>query len=311
MVMTIGNRRFSGNGDFSTLMEPETTEFSNQVTAALQLIEGIPLGAELLREMRGAKNTVDIVKTSPEQGNKCVFANNDAKSYDAACYKEIFLKTQELEQRIKDGSIAKNKYEKFFGADSIHNDRYKSDLTKNTYQVPVAHKTRRDLHATDTNFRDAFKLFDGSADSINDVNSAGGKINLLQKGIICYHMMESLTQGPGADAVVAWDPQLAELPNDGHETYDWMRRPTWLALGHELIHAWRIATGQCVFHPSVPEDYYEEAMTVGLPPYNGCKFTENRFREVKGEAHRGFYGISTKARSDYARQKQGAVHNVL
>ena len=55
------------------------------------------------------------------------------------------------------------------------------------------------------------------------------------------------------------------------------------------------------------EEYYEEAMTVGLPPYDGCKFTENRFRQAGGEALRTFYGQKTKIISEDAQRKHKSV----
>jgi hypothetical protein len=45
------------------------------------------------------------------------------------------------------------------------------------------------------------------------------------------------------------------------------------------------------------EEYYEEAITVGLPPYDGCKFTENRFRNLSGAAPRTFYGSGQESSS--------------
>ncbi|BCZ84310.1 hypothetical protein PTKU64_79850 [Paraburkholderia terrae] len=48
-------------------------------------------------------------------------------------------------------------------------------------------------------------------------------------------------------------------------------------------------------------------MTVGLPPYDGCKFTENRFRQAGGEALRTFYGQKTKIISEDAQRKHKSV----
>src|SRR5262249_28102080 len=92
----------------------------------------------------------------------------------------------------------------------------------------------------------------------------------------------------------------------------WMTRPGWIALVHELIHGWRLVTGQCVFRPEpLIEVYYEEAMTVGLPPYDGCKFTENKFRLFGGEPLRTFYAEKTKVISAAAQKKHGAVDERL
>ncbi len=122
--------------------------------------------------------------------------------------------------------------------------------------------------------------------------------------------MSHLTPGPGTDAFVVWDPEGedpgARLPNSQRAA--WMTRPAWIALAHELIHGWRLVTGQCVFKPEIRiEEYYEEAMTVGLPPYDGCKFTENKFRKSTGEPFRTFYPQSTKVISQAAEQKHGSA----
>ena len=109
----------------------------------------------------------------------------------------------------------------------------------------------------------------------------------LQNGLIGYHIMSHLTPGPGTEALVAWHPERddAGADLDPSKRAAWMTRPSWIALVHELIHGWRLVTGQCVFRPDqYIEEYYEEAMTVGLPPYDGCRFTENKFRMASGQA---------------------------
>ena len=44
-------------------------------------------------------------------------------------------------------------------------------------------------------------------------------------------------------------------------------------------------------------------MTVGLSLYDGCKFTENRFRMFSGEPLRTFYGPTTRVISEAAQKK--------
>jgi serine/threonine protein kinase len=107
-----------------------------------------------------------------------------------------------------------------------------------------------------------------------------GYVKLLQNGLIGYHIMSHLTPGPGTEAFVVWDPEGVDagVGLDSSKRATWMTRPSWIGLVHELIHGWRAVTGRCVFHPQPNiEEYYEEAMTVGLPPYDGCKFGGNEF----------------------------------
>jgi hypothetical protein len=63
------------------------------------------------------------------------------------------------------------------------------------------------------------------------------------------------------------------------QSHVWTHRPPTVALGHELIHAWRAMTGMVLF------DYgwEEEAMTVGLPPFSFMEYTENRLRIEYGD----------------------------
>jgi hypothetical protein len=48
-------------------------------------------------------------------------------------------------------------------------------------------------------------------------------------------------------------------------------------------------------------------MTVGLPPYDQCRFTENRLRQFKGLPFRTFYGEATRTQSTHAEAKHGSV----
>lgn len=104
------------------------------------------------------------------------------------------------------------------------------------------------------------------------------KVSSLQRGLIAYHIMDHLTPGPGTGAQVLWNPSSDRICGDlsADKRAAWMDRPAWIALAHELIHGWRLVTGRCVFQPGGIEGYWEEAMTVGLPPYDRCRFTENR-----------------------------------
>jgi hypothetical protein len=133
------------------------------------------------------------------------------------------------------------------------------------------------------------------------------ELNPIERGKLAYWVMDHLTPGLGADAWVIWHHDIDDLAGEFADTEvpAWAKRPPWVALAHELIHAWRIATGRVVFHPST-NAYYEEAMTVGLPPYDHCEFTENRFREFGKEARRTYYGPTTKKKSEKAEAKHPA-----
>ena len=108
-----------------------------------------------------------------------------------------------------------------------------------------------------------------------------------------YHF---LTPGDGCACHVVFNHLRDNLSPD-HKKYlpmshNWQHRPPGIALGHELIHAWRVVVGRVLF------DYgwEEEAMTVGLPPFSNMDFTENKLRiEYGGLAIRPDYqNITTK-----------------
>jgi len=52
-------------------------------------------------------------------------------------------------------------------------------------------------------------------------------------------------------------------------------------------------------------------MTVGLPPYDQCRFTENRLRHLKGLPLRSYYAESTQNQSNRAASKHGSVASRL
>ena len=180
---------------------------------------------------------------------------------------------------------------------------------------PIAHKSRarRGAHATDTNLRSVVAAANTGATGVDgEIAEAVGYVRWLQNGLIGYHIMSHLTPGPGSDAFVIWDPEGIDAGADvgapkGAESIQgaaWMNRPSWIGLVHELIHGWRLVTGQCVFRPdALVEEYYEEALTVGLPPYDGCVFTENKFRMSSKQPSRRFYGPNTRVISEAAQKK--------
>ena len=54
--------------------------------------------------------------------------------------------------------------------------------------------------------------------------------------------------------------------------------PYYILLGHELVHVWRMVTGSRIFEGG----WEEEAMTTGIPPFMGMKFSENKLRAEHG-----------------------------
>jgi hypothetical protein len=55
----------------------------------------------------------------------------------------------------------------------------------------------------------------------------------------------------------------------------WYYRPVSVGLAHELVHAWRIINGRCVYKSASWED---EAMVIGLNPFLNVLYSENKVR---------------------------------
>ena len=92
------------------------------------------------------------------------------------------------------------------------------------------------------------------------------------------YLYDFLLPGTGENCRVNFN-HLRDNLSDDHKKYlpqshTWEHRPPAIALGHELIHAWRVMTGMVLYRYG----WEEEAMTVGLPPFSGMPLTENRLR---------------------------------
>jgi len=238
--------------------------FQKQAETAVQQIEAIDFGAHMLREIREAKAVVRVLRF----GKSSTCKLSDVAKADTVCFEELL------------------------GNDPLH---------------AVLLKCARDPALRDSlTVAQAFRKLKSVA-GVERFRGKGDEMELpkfdlqwLERGKVGYWLMDELTPGGGADALVKWNPDAESAwPTDRDDAPAWSRRPAWIALAHELIHAWRMVTGRVVFHPTTAE-YHEEAMTVGLPPYDRCRFTENRFRLAAAEAKRSFYGPSTQAKSEKA-----------
>jgi hypothetical protein len=104
------------------------------------------------------------------------------------------------------------------------------------------------------------------------------KIPPLVDARLRSYLYDFLTPGDGCSCHVVFN-HLRDNLSDRHKrylppTHTWENRPPGIALGHELIHAWRVVTGMVLFEYG----WEEEAMTVGLPPFSNMPLTENRLR---------------------------------
>ncbi len=281
----------------------DQVNFQRSVDESLAQIRSTEVGASLLDDIVRAGHELLIVKAIPNRGNKCIQTEPTMQAGAAACYREVLsyrtlqAKVQELTStgQITAQHPAVRKFMKFYAPQASGGNKEVYAYRVKQKDLPLAHKKGEQ--------RDSEVL-------------AGEKsVSSLQRGLIAYHIMDDLTPGPGTGAKVLWDPSSVQICKDlsADRRTAWMDRPAWVALAHELIHGWRLVTGRCVFQPAGGiEEYWEEAMTVGLPPYDGCRFTENRFRNAKALPLRTYYGESTLNRSKAASAKHGeAVSRLL
>ncbi|HET9376151.1 MAG TPA: M91 family zinc metallopeptidase [Chthoniobacterales bacterium] len=317
MTLRIDTTKFRNDqGGFQPWFDAlERGIFQNEVEAALAQIRSTQLGSSLLMDIQGAGKEVAIIRAAATVDNKCVQQDPGLPACDAACYQEVLnvrLLEEKIQQLLKYREITRNhpavkKYDKFFTpkAEGGEHEDYVETLQwgeKKKVQVPIPIAHKRSPHTTSDTVRQ--RVREGQA--AGEVGKAVGYVKVLQWGLIGYHIMDHLTPGQGTGAWVVWNRLLKSVPSKlpTEQRAAWMERPTWIALAHELIHGWRLVTGRCVFKPGLYiEEYCEEAMTVGLPPYDGCKFTENKFRISSGQPLRGFYGEETRVKTEAAQQK--------
>jgi hypothetical protein len=248
----------------------ETTDkyeaFVKKVQEALLILRGTEVGQAMLSEIEESKNTVSIHQILIH-GSTCYI---DKSQGDGACYREI------LSDDALHAALSK-----------VAND------SKGSKSAEFTHACRK-LKLTPVRVGDV----DHPKVEIPKFQS-----DLLGRGKAAYWITEYLTPGAGASPVVKWNCEETSIWSQSMGAAPpWSTRPPWLALAHELVHAWRWATGRRVFHDS-SSSYHEEAMTVGLAPYDRCRYTENRFRELKKEPRRSFYAQADQKKSEKADDK--------
>jgi Effector protein len=96
---------------------------------------------------------------------------------------------------------------------------------------------------------------------------------------------DCLTPGKGVSCYIRWNPDNDFIGNKARLDVNapgnhWRTRPPWIGLAHELIHAWRYITGRCIFpnRSNAGQPKLNEWLTVGLPPVDHGKYTENGVR---------------------------------
>lgn len=273
-------------------------DFIDTTRAALDRIKGLATGARLLAAIDASGRTVKIYRVwEPDGGNSQGGSTDDemVKDMDDTLPDGTSVLTHIMDTASMDLSN-RGAVKKFLGIGKVKPRFLKRDALA------------RLIGTTPLELSQMEKGRVAIPDSVNFK--------------IRSYLYAFLVPGDGCSCYVKFNHKRDNL-SDGHKKYlpmshTWEHRPPFIALGHELIHAWRAMTGMVLF------DYgwEEEAMTVGLPPFTFMDFTENKLRvETGGLAVRPDYqNIQTKTsltdgqklgvdRSNMAWQgNQGALH---
>ncbi len=264
-ILIKGARRKTHN--ILALNPAKATEFVNATRDWLNALKKTSVGAALLAAIDASGHEVEIYRTWDATGGNYQGGDDPGlamvKPFETR-YTDGTTELQDVLDRSSQDTSGRSKLQKFFGIGKPRPKFLKRDAVARLVGV-----TPSDL-----------SLMEKGKKPIPPVVDARLKSYL-------YHF---LTHGKGCPCHVVFN-HLRDNLSPAHKTYlpmshNWQHRPPGIALGHELIHAWRVVTGMVLFHYG----WEEEAMTVGLPPYSFMDFTENRLRiEYGGLAIRPDY----------------------
>lgn len=273
-------------------------EFIDTTKSCLDAIKKLACGAQLLAEIDASGHLVSIYRTKDITGGNSQGGSTDDEMvlpFDEKLPDGTSVLNQVLNQASQDLS-GRSRLKKFFNLGKAKPRFLKRDAIARLVGITPA-----DLEAMEKGKKPITPLVDARLRSY------------------LYHF---LLPGDGCPCYVQFNHKRDNL-SDAHKRYlpmshTWEHRPPAIALGHELIHAWRAMSGMVLFEYG----WEEEAMTVGLPPFSFMEFTENKLRiEYGGLAIRPDYqNITTETpltdgqklgvdRTDMSWQgNQGALH---
>ena len=264
--ITIMGARTDGS-TVAGLSGKKSTDFINATVRWLDKLKSLPTAGAMMREIDTSGHVVKIYRTWDAEEGNCEFGEDADDSMvvpldtvhpsgETELSRVLSYACEDLSDRTK--------IQKFF-----HIGKTRPRFLKFDALARLVGATPKDLKAMAAGQKPIPKPIDSRIRS---------------------YLYDFLTPGPGSDCGIQFN-HIRDKLSDGHrrllpQSDLWENRPPGVALGHELIHAWRCMVGRVLF------DYgwEEEAMTVGLPPFSNMPYTENRIRiEWKGLAVRGDY----------------------
>jgi hypothetical protein len=280
-----------------------------KITGLLDQIWGIPLGAELMNDIKTTAHKV-YVQPALAQSNQCAASNGNCYVRLRQAYEGIgpFKFDTELTAaftRAKRAGISLEGVAKRLAgglsAVTVETSRNVARPLPNGagYEMRKVDKKGKVVTQKGTGapvWVDAKVTADSMTALLQGLcNGTRKKMELqMQRGgrrmsddlIRCFYMPnpsagnEFLERGAGCNATISFKPDVSESCwLDEH-----VSRPPAVGLVHELIHAWRNLHGTRYFMDKekvsdapTPDD---EVMTTGFPPYQWEKYSENLFRAL-------------------------------
>jgi Effector protein len=285
-----------------------------KITALLDEIEGMRLGAELMYDIQQSGRTV-YVQPALAQGNQCGagshncyvrlrqalenfgfdFATELRTAFERAKRAQISL--DGIARRLASGMSAvtvetSRNVARQSGSGAGYEKRKLDRKGKPVYSSPGV-PVMVDAKMTFDSMRDLLLgLCDGSRKK-DELQMRRGNRMLSDDLIRCFYIpnptpgTEFLVRGLGSDATISFKPDVVE----SCWLNEHVKRPPAIGLAHELIHAWRNVHGlryfkdkEKVADAATPDD---EVMTTGFPPYQWEKYSENMFRTLWADHREG------------------------
>lgn len=256
--------------------------FIQKIRNALDELAILPLGAELLEELRTSNKKCTIFSSDAAYygaGPVCVM---DPQTVEADAARRIkpfrapqasFVKALNQWQSKAPSNEAMKKRGGFLskrgrgGPSSVMQPpprlmvpgEPRSNMSSNVYsrelnRIITASNMDRKMVATlaGVSLYELTQMEEGTLEVSNDV--------YIKLAMLLYPF---LTPGPGSDSAI----RFASIDDE----------PDFIILGHELIHGWRMMKGMRITDRNA-FSWEEEAMTTGIPPFTNFKYTENKLR---------------------------------
>jgi len=292
----------------------DRADWSAKITALLDEIQGMRLGAELMFDIRQSGRTV-YVQPALAQGNQCAATGNtcyvrlrqayDFGGFDFATELTTAFERAERAKISLDGiarrlaggmsavtvETARNVVRQSGAGEGYMKRKLdrKGKVVSSSPGVPVM----VDAKMTHDSMRALLEgLCDGSRNK-NELQMRRGNRMLADDLFRCFYVpnaapaTEFLVRGAGSDATISFKPDVVE----SCWLNEHVKRPPAIGLAHELIHAWRNVQGlryfkdkEKVADAATPDD---EVMTTGFPPYQWEKYSENMFRTLWADHREG------------------------